>query len=229
MATRPVFIPHTDKDRLVKEISVDFKWYSGMAVTQKQKSIASLHDAAKKRDIAPILEISSKSTDDFGKRLSAFKLKLNSSQHGMITVESAFQGSKVFMHGGPYTEFYYKNGWEIKKDPRIKEAGDLKMFLFEDVEWALEPKTAFYDWLYINALQDNKNLCKSLLKFNGFTDIEFNPKKSINCQARSCALYVSIVKKEMINDVLSDRDIFLDLLSKDACFQPHSTIGPLFQ
>jgi hypothetical protein len=30
-----------------------------------------------------------------------------------------------------------------------------------------------------------------LNKYVGFTDIEFNPSKSINCQARSCALFVS--------------------------------------
>ena len=31
-----------------------------------------------------------------------------------------------------------------------------------------------------------------LLTYRAFTDIEFNPDKSFNCQARSCALLVSL-------------------------------------
>ena len=29
---------------------------------------------------------------------------------------------------------------------------------------------------------------------DGFTDIAFNPKKSLNCQARSAALYVALAR-----------------------------------
>ena len=41
----------------------------------------------------------------------------------------------------------------------------------------LNPKTIFYDWLYINAVLENPLLAAELLKYNAFTDIEFNPKK----------------------------------------------------
>lgn len=49
----------------------------------------------------------------------------------------------------------------------------------------------FYDFLYFSALRDNfsQNELEQILEFNIFTDIEFNHKKSINCQARTCALY----------------------------------------
>lgn len=40
-------------------------------------------------------------------------------------------------------------------------------------------------------LNQNPKLAKELLKFNAFTDIEFNPKKSYNCQAYTAALYIS--------------------------------------
>ena len=57
------------------ETAVEFTWFAGMAISQKQKSIQSLHEAAKRRlgDV-PILEISSKSPDPLGVRLSAFNL-----------------------------------------------------------------------------------------------------------------------------------------------------------
>ena len=56
------------------------------------------------------------------------------------------------------------------------------------------PPTFFYDWLYINALIKNENLIKQVLKYDCFSDIEFNEKKLINCQAYSVALFVSMKK-----------------------------------
>ncbi len=44
MATRPVFIPIFESDSLVKKDSIDFQYYSGFSVGQKQKSIVSLHE-----------------------------------------------------------------------------------------------------------------------------------------------------------------------------------------
>ena len=37
----------------------------------------------------------------------------------------------------------------------------------------------------------------------GFTDIEFNPERSINCQARSCALLVTLLKNDWIDYAVS--------------------------
>ena len=36
----------------------------------------------------------------------------------------------------------------------------------------------FYDWIYINALYKNKEIFNELIKYNAFTDIEFNPNKA---------------------------------------------------
>ncbi len=56
-----------------------FEWYSGFAVSQKQKSIKSLHNAILKADVnAKPLEISTKSMEAIGIKLSAFNLKINS-------------------------------------------------------------------------------------------------------------------------------------------------------
>jgi len=44
-------------------------------------------------------------------------------------------------------------------------------------------------------------------------NIGFNPKRSINCQARSCALYVVLLREGILEDVLDDRTEFLRLLN----------------
>ena len=36
----------------------------------------------------------------------------------------------------------------------------------------------------------DKLIEEDLNEFDAFTDIEFNPKRSFNCQAKSCALFV---------------------------------------
>ena len=43
MATRPVFSPSLEGESLVKINYIDFDWFPGMSLTQKQKSIDSLH------------------------------------------------------------------------------------------------------------------------------------------------------------------------------------------
>ena len=43
MANRPIFIPQT-KIIGVQILNLDFTWHPGMATSQKQKSIRSLHE-----------------------------------------------------------------------------------------------------------------------------------------------------------------------------------------
>jgi len=212
MAKRPVFIPSPRPGKLVKELLVDFEWYPGMAVSQKQKSIRSLHAAARRRGIDPILEVSTKSGSPLGVRLSSFNLVYESVSGLDWNVESIFQGSKKFECGGPYRDLIGRSGFDIKKDDRLSNSGRLEYFEFNDVRWNLEPKTAFYDWLYLHALNRNDDLAKEILTYRGFTDIEFNPQKSINCQARSCALYVALAEQAMLKTALSDRDLFIKIL-----------------
>ena len=57
MATRPIFISKTDGDFLVKTQNIDFEWFPGLSVSQKQKSIDSLHLEAKKLEgVEKVLE-----------------------------------------------------------------------------------------------------------------------------------------------------------------------------
>lgn len=100
---------------------------------------------------------------------------------------------------GPYTDMYLKTSREAKQDERLKESGPLLGFRYGDFDWPLNPQTAFYDWLYLSALRQNPILAQQLLVYDGFSDIEFNPDKSINCQAASAALYKAFVERHLLD------------------------------
>jgi hypothetical protein len=196
MANRPFFIPNDNKDELVKTKLVEFKWFSGFAKVQKQKSISSFHENISKQfRYNKILEISTKSKDKLGVKLSAFNLKINFKNKEYF-LESLFQGSKVFSNEGPYEDIYKKESIDAKKDERIKRS-DLKEFSFFGEKFTLE--FDFYSWLYFLALKQNKKLTGEILHYQAFTDIEFNPEKSLNCQAYSAALYLSMIKNNILN------------------------------
>jgi len=217
MAVRPIYIPVVDHEiKKVDIMNIDFKWFPGMSKVQKQKSIDSLHMEAKKKKITPILEISSKSKIPLGVELSAFNLMITTKKNRKsFSVETAFQSSKVFEKGGPFTDLLEGTSMQAKKDIRLKESGDLIGFDFFSTKFSIKPRTFFYDWLYINALEQNKKLANQLVDYAGFSDIEFNPKKSINCQAYSAALYVSLIKSGNIEEALSSPKNFLNILKAE--------------
>src|SRR5712692_7739428 len=106
MAKRPIFVPSQTDHELVKEIYLDFDWNPGFAVVQKEKNIRAIHDAAAIAGYRPLLEVSTKSDSPLGRHLSAFNLKVRTWEFGEIPMECAFQGSKMFERGGPYTDLY---------------------------------------------------------------------------------------------------------------------------
>lgn len=221
MAKRPIFIPDPSEHPYVKEVEVEFKWYPGFVTSQLQKSIESLHEAGEQQGISPVLEISGKSASELGVSLSAFNLKLETPS-GPMTVECAYQGSKVFEDGGPYHELYSVSSQEAKTDERLQNSGELIGFNFCGEDFPTEPQTAFYDWLYIKALwQKDPNLAQELTKFEGFSDIVFNPKRSLNCQARAAAQFVSLSKNGLLNEqILQDKDCYLRLLNGEKRILP---------
>ena len=200
MAERSIFVPAPDSPELVREVYLQIKWHSGFAAVQKEKNIKELHEAAERHGFRHPLEISSKFKSDRGQHLSAFYMKVQLSDGREIPLECAFQGSKTFERGGPFTDLYWKEPRDAKRDPRLKESGVLTAFKFEGFTWPLEPKTVFYDWLYITFLKRYKDWAPKLYAYGGFTDVEFNPFRSINCQARSCALFLSLMKRETLDE-----------------------------
>ncbi len=183
MAKRPAFF--VKQGKVIREI-YSFEWYSGFAVSQKQKSIKSLHNAIKKADLnARPLEISTKSMERIGIKASALHLKINND-----TLENVFQSAKVFEHGGPYLDLLDVSPKEAKRDERLHKSGSLKAFRYQNEEFPLIPQTVFYDFIYITAIKQSftTDEVNTILRYNYFTDIEFNPAKSINTQARAAAI-----------------------------------------
>jgi len=84
-------------------------------------------------------------------------------------------------------------------------------------DWPLQPLTLFYDWLYITALQQNKDILSDLLNYEAFTDIEYNPDKSVSCQARSAALYVSLSHEGLIEHGVPEKNIFIAHVAERGC------------
>lgn len=222
MAQRPIFIPYSEGLRFVREVPVEFKWNPGFAPIQKKKNVAALHEAAKNKGFDKLLEVSTKSEEALGQRLSAFNMPIELDDSTKITIECAFQGSKIFERGGPFTDIYQRTSWEAKKDDRLRSSGLIIGFRFEGFEIPSEPKTAFYDWLYARALAPHCEFLERFNSYDGFTDIEFNPEKSINCQARSCALFVSLVRKGLLEEAISSPAKFIEIVSADSFSQPYS-------
>ena len=213
MAQRPVYLS-INSAPFVKSDTVEFKFFAGFSAQQKMRSVESLHAAfLSQNPERHLLEISSKSVVPLGIKLSAFNLQIilpNSNKS--TSVESAFQSSKVFEGGEQFVDLLNKTSREAKRDPRLKTSGQLKSFKFFDYEFPLEPKTYFYDWLYINALYRQKDLAEEILTYDAFTDIEFNPKKSLNCQARAAAIFVGLSRAGLIEDATSNKEKFLEIV-----------------
>lgn len=209
MATRPVFETELNSP-FYKETIVDFVWNKGMNIKQKQKNIVAIHNEfniinPQKR----VLEISSKSLQEEGTKLSAFVLrKFVPSLQKFIPVENLYQGGKIFENGGPYIDLYDVPAIRAKTDDRLHSSGETVGFFYEGTVYPIKVFQSFYDWLYINALFENPELSNSLLQYDAFTDIVYNPKKGTSCQARSAAIFVSLSKMELLNTI-EDYDVFV--------------------
>lgn len=212
MATRPVFYV-TDTDPYVKEEDTEFVFCPGLALDQKQKSIDNLHQAFHAtHPEMKLLEVSRRSKDEIGTKLSAFNLRYPMKSGEKIPVECVFQSSKVFKNGSHYPNLLHCPPGDAKSfmSMRMDENGDLLKFTFEGIDYPLSPQTSFYDWIYISALNDNKNLSSEIIDsgYTAFTDIEFNPKKSFNCQARTVAIFVLLSKRKILDKCIGDYQAF---------------------
>lgn len=210
MTQRPVFIPQDDESTLVVEQSFSFAWSGGFAPSQKRKNIVALHAAARQAGLSPVLEVSTKSDSSLGQSLSAFNLLVPVSRGRSVSVEVAYQASKVFAHGGPFLDLLEREPREAKRDARLQSSGALVSFQFGGLSFPLRPLSAFYDWLYLRALTRHPILLQGLADYAGFTDIEFNPAKSISCQARSCAIAVALMQSDALQASARHFAIFLE-------------------
>ena len=185
MAIRPGF--YVNGSGKISRKEAEFVWAGGFAVSQKKKNVHSLHKALGK----PSLEVSTKSDSALGVKLSAFSLTL-----GGYPLENIFQSSKVFEYGGPYLDLLEVSPKEAKRDERLKSSGRLIKFRYDGEDWDLVPRTMFYDYIYCLAVRESvpAEELKELSKYVYFTDIEFNPNKSINTQAEAVLIVKAYIE-----------------------------------
>lgn len=214
MAKRPVFESKTFYP-FYSEHYVEFDWVPGLSVSQKKKCVLSLHDAYRK--LCPgnkILEASTKSTEPLGLALSPFNLEMYVPSSGKrVPEEVVYHAAKVFEYGGPYLDLYEVSPGAAKHDDRLRGSGRIVSFRFEGTDFPTRPKELFSVWLYISALLDNQDLLSQVCEYDAFTDIEFNPDRSIACQARSLAIAVGLRKVGLLEKV-KDFDDFILLMTK---------------
>ena len=220
MANRPVFVAK-ESAPFYRTMTLDFDWNSGFAKVQKQKNITAMHNEfLRRKPDKKILEISIKSMQEYGNDLSAFFLQKYVPELGKkVPVECVFQSAKTFQKGGPYKDILEVSPREAKRDGRLVTSGMLTGFTFENRVYPLEPKTIYYDYIYINALLENEKLVEEILKYDAFTDIEFNPSKSINCQAKAAACFVGLYRAGLVEKV-KDFDTFAEVFGVNSKGQP---------
>ena len=208
MAEKSVFISKMEYP-FFEEIHVNIDWFGGFALSQKRKCQIGLHQnfLAAFPD-AKILEISSISLVSLGAKLSAMSLSKRTNQ-GITTVESAFQSSRIYSDDthsiGPFPEYLFLPGKECKK--LVKQASEgihSYQYAFDDRIFYAPAHhiSLFYDFLYLNALLEPENQeVKDLLLSGGYTAFTDLATSSLNCQARSAAIFVGLIKAERIHEV----------------------------
>jgi len=208
MAEKSVFISKAEYP-FFEEVHVNIDWFGGFAISQKRKCQIGLHqNFLLAYPDKKVLEISSTSMMSLGAKLSAMNLSKRT-QKGLTTVESAFQSSRIYSDGtrtvGPFPAYLFLPGKECKKLVKAASEGmhshryELDGMTFYAPAWHI---SQFYDFLYLNALlePENEEVRESLLKegYTAFTDLA---TKSLNCQARSAAIFVGLVRAGLINEV----------------------------
>ena len=208
MATRSVFVSKKCYPYF-EEIKVDFDWFPGLALSQKRKSQISLHQNF--LHVYPnekILEISSASLYSLGSELSAMHLRKRTAL-GLTTVESAFQSSCIYCSEnkeiGHFLEYLFLSGKECKKKVKELSQGMIsKRYLFDNLEFhaPIHNISLFYNYLYLNALceSENRDIANRLMSsgYTAFTDLA---TRSLNSQARSAAIFVSLFNNGLIDEV----------------------------
>ena len=202
MATKMCFAVGSSK--AFDEIIVEFEYIKGMAFSQKQKNVLSFHKSIQKKfPNSKLIEISTKSQSPLGVKLSAFNLKLDG-----YPLECVFQSSKVFEGGIQYEQLLFEGPKEAKQ--YIKENVSLPVigFRYNGEMFETFPFSMFYDYIYISALLQSDFNTKEIANYDIFTDIEFNEKKQINCQARACAIYAYMLRTGTVDFYMSSKDNF---------------------
>ncbi len=171
------------------------------------------------------------------------------------SVENWFQSAKVFgrcgREFGPYEQLLMvrnpkrylntsldrktvaRNDGDLLFQRTQSEVAGTSLVRFElgGKSFPLVPRSGFYDYLYAQALHQDRNsdLAERICGYRVFTDIMFNPgtgkKRKYNTQARSCAIFVSLTERGLLDEALSGFERFVDLVAYDRPASPDAFLG----
>ena len=177
-----------------------------------------------------VLEVSTAGMDELGQKLSAFNLKMNIGGKD-YSVESLYQGSKVFDDGKAMHDLYEAEPGKAKGDPRVK-GKRAKSFDFFGQKFEADDQHSFYNWLYTNALtQQHPDAGKDLTKYKAFTDLYSGKGGAMQSEAVAMASTLAkqgrltpefVARPENLGAVLRDPD------KKDGPKEPSALEGKVF-
>ena len=187
MAIRPIYISTNIPDTPFMKVDISFEWIKGMSYKQKCKRRDSMLKAIanmKLYNIDSVLEVSTKSNKELGVNLSALNLTIPLKSGKVKTVEEIYQASKI-----------------LDSNNHIKE------FRFHNTVFEKDPYSMYYDYIYMLGLYMHKEYHEELSKYSIFTDIEFNPNKQLNTQARAAAIWNTLYRNNMTK-IIENQDEF---------------------
>lgn len=192
----------------IKCICIHYKTICEDVIDKKEKVLKVFEKIEHFFPKSSYIEVSTRSNIEIGKMLSPFNLNFRTRRSNrIISVESAYHGSKVFEDETQLFDLYDKNAFEAKMDKRLWGKKVL-YYNFLGKRIKKEPETLFFNWLYLKTLEMNKDLLLELKKYEFFSDTAFNPYLDPNCQARACAIGSSLLKLNIFYDVMKDITIF---------------------
>lgn len=255
MARRTVFRP-IKTPPFYEEVEVEFEWEKGRpSLANARRNAAKLAEAAREQLNIRVIEISRAANTDgakpaypaYVKKLSAFKLEvlITKSPRKKLPLEVVYQKAKVWEgREDNLTDLAtlrlkgVKGGRAAKKEANQQRAAGsiLKKFCIKIGDccrdFPIEPKDAFYNWLYILSIRQehNKDLYDAILKEVenetlegiGFSDIFFKKEgkggERYSCQARAVAIFVGLhsARREDLERIFpSDKSLYDYLINEE--------------
>lgn len=208
---------------------MQFDYFQGFALSQKRKCQIGLHqNFLLAYPQIKVLETTRASLHSLGAALSAQNLKKHT-KLGITTAENAFLASRIYGEHderGPFPEFLFLSAGECKRLVVEQSHGLIaRYYRFDGLDFYAPDHyiSLFYNFVYLNALceEENKAVADRLLAsdYSAFTDLA---TVSLNHQARACAIFVSLARNRLIDQV-REYDSYLRLFRTTADGKP---IGP---
>lgn len=210
MAKRLYFIAKTSYQGLIVEKTIEFEHFRGQSQKQIERSIESMHHAVRAFEGGgKILDVSENSAEPLGRKLAGSNLLYRTEGGQSYPVMNIFHSAKVYEDKGPVMDL-------LLKEPPVSleglgSSGRLLGFHFEGQPYSLTPRHYFYDWIYVNALYQQKTLHEEILRYDIITDIDYNMNKMFASSARACAYFISLCKADKLEEAISSKESFLKI------------------